>query len=429
MATDEQLIEQIKQGKSEVFEQLFRKYQKQVYSICLSIVKKHHDAEEVTQDTFVHAYLKIEQLKKPERFSAWLKRIAQNLSKNYLNSKQERTVPLVAATEDISTQTTPERLLLKRELIDAIIEAIESLPQEDKEMIQARINGLSHSEISKQFGISISTSTTRLYRIRKKIKAHVKDLLNAIIGLPKLLSLEKIISGGIVAMKIGTSTKVTIGVIGAIVAGFIGFQTVTHKEPQQVKVKPTEKATQQKTVRPTSQPKSVRKRSDDSEKIQDEQYSDEDIEEALAWLESLEKEEEDSTEFKPSKEENLTDEEMAKEAKRQRIAQLTQQMEILWAQVKALNAETKQMDKEVEELRRQLRPAFPNSDAYVGGARNPEYQRALRRYYELRDRYEYFCKEVANPADRRNKEKKRQIAKEYVRLKRERNALQKSLEN
>ena len=215
MATDEQLIHQIKQGENEAFRQLFHKYQKQIYFICLNIVKNPHDTEEVVQDTFVHAYLKIEQLKKPDKFSAWLKRIAQNCSINYVNRKQEESIPLAVATAQISTQTIPDRLLLRRELIDAIMEAIESLPQEDREMIRARIDGLSHSEISEQFGISISASTTRLYRVRKKIKARMKDLLNAIVWLPKIPPFKKIISGGIEAMKIGTSKEVATGIFAA----------------------------------------------------------------------------------------------------------------------------------------------------------------------------------------------------------------------
>jgi len=225
MATDEQLIHQIKQGENEAFRQLFHKYQKQIYFICLNIVKNPHDTEEVVQDTFVHAYLKIDQLKKPDKFSAWLKRIAQNCSINYVNRKPEESIPLAVATAQISTQTIPDRLLLRRELVDAIMEAIESLPQEDREMIRARIDGLSHSEISEQFGISISASTTRLYRVRKKIKACMKDLLNAIVWLPKMQKathdfvlappFKKIISGGIKAMKVGTSKEVATGIFAA----------------------------------------------------------------------------------------------------------------------------------------------------------------------------------------------------------------------
>lgn len=67
MSTDEKLIQQIKQGESKAFGQLFSKYKNRIYSICLNIVKNPHDAEEVVQDTFIHAYLKIDQLKEPDR--------------------------------------------------------------------------------------------------------------------------------------------------------------------------------------------------------------------------------------------------------------------------------------------------------------------------------------------------------------------------
>ena len=334
MATDEQLIQKIQQGESEAFGQLFSKYQKQIYSIVFRIVKNPHDAEEVVQDTFVRAYLKLDQLKKLDKFSAWLKRIAQNCSKNYLNRKQEESVPLVVATAQISTQTTPDRLLLKQELIDAVMEVIESLPQEDREMIQARIDGLSHSEISEQFGISISTSTTRLYRIRKKIKARVKDLLNAIIGLPKMLSLKKIISGGILAMKIGTSMKVPIAIIGVIIAGTIVFQVVMHYKTQQIEVKPPERVTQQQIARPTSQPKPVRQRSGDSEKIIQDEQDIKQLEEVLAWLDSLKEEssiESDESDVSPE-----IDEENNSDSEEERMRKIEAEIPILEQELRTI---------------------------------------------------------------------------------------------
>ena len=90
-------------------------------------------------------------------------------------------------------------------------------------------------------------------------------------------------------MKIGTSTKVTIGVIGVLVAGFIGFQVVIHHKTQQIEVKPPGRVTQQQMARPTSQPKSVSQCSDDDEQDVGQ------LEEALAWFDSLK--EEYSTEF------------------------------------------------------------------------------------------------------------------------------------
>jgi RNA polymerase sigma-70 factor (ECF subfamily) len=174
------LIQQILQGDNEAFGQLFRKYNQQIYSICFSILNNSHDAEEATSETFIHAYLKLDQLERTDRFSAWLQKIARNCCIDLLRRKQEDTIPLALATEQTSSQTSPDRSLLKQELINAIMRAIKSLPQKDREVIQAYIDGLSHSEVSEQFDISISAAMTRLHRIRKKIIASVRDFLEGV---------------------------------------------------------------------------------------------------------------------------------------------------------------------------------------------------------------------------------------------------------
>lgn len=209
----------------EEFGELFRKYYPQIYSICLSILKDSHDAEEVTSDTFIHAYLKIEQLKEPDKFLPWLKKIARNRSKDFLRSKRKDTIPFVEASTP-TMHDTPERLLLKQELIDAIIEAVESLPLKDRKLIQAHIDGFSHKEISERLDISMQASKDRLYRVRKKVKAHIKDLLSSVFVLPKMLPLNKVISGGITAMKIVTSTKVSL-IISLIIHLFGYFVLLT----------------------------------------------------------------------------------------------------------------------------------------------------------------------------------------------------------
>ena len=90
-------------------------------------------------------------------------------------------------------------------------------------------------------------------------------------------------------MKIGTSTKVAISVIGVIVSGFIGFNVVRYYEIRQPEIKLSEKFTQQKT-RPTSKSESIQQSSNNSEKTAlAKQYTKKEIEEALTWLDSLEK--------------------------------------------------------------------------------------------------------------------------------------------
>ena len=318
MATDEQLIEQIQKGESEAYGELFRRYYQQINFICLSVLKNTHDAEEVTQETFIHAYLKLDQLKKPDKFFAWLKKIAQNRSKNYVRRTGPEMIPFNLASSQTAreeawvggypvqsgviplTQITPDEHLLKQELRDSIMEAVEALPPKDREVVQAHIDGLNHAEISERFGISVQASTSRLYRARKKLAAQVKDLLNAIFGLPKMLPVKKIISGGILAMKIGTSAKVTIGVIGVLVAGFIGFQIVMRQpdvkspgvETQQPVTAKVERSGATVAKKKLLSNESSHQRSDVGGVVtpdgQDtEQLDERKIEEALAWFDEL----------------------------------------------------------------------------------------------------------------------------------------------
>lgn len=100
-------------------------------------------------------------------------------------------------------------------------------------MVKARIDGLSHIEISRRFSISYRASLSRLYRARKKLIDRLKGLYS-IFGLAGRLGHKWIILGGVAAVKIGTGAKVTIGVIGILIVGFTGFKIVTHQPDQEI---------------------------------------------------------------------------------------------------------------------------------------------------------------------------------------------------
>ncbi len=322
MATDVELIEQIQKGKREAYGQLFRKYYQQIYSICFSILKNQHDAEEVTNDTFFHAYMKLDQLRQPNKFFSWLKKSAQNRSKNYLRDKPEDSLPLasaqtaddgievIASTQDGTLiQRAPDEHLLSQELADAIMEAVEALPMQYREVVRARIDGLEHSEIGEQLNISAQASMNRLHRARKQLLAHLKDFLNAIFGLPKILSFKNIISGGILAMKIGTTAKVTLCIISVLIAGFVGFQIVTHNPD----VESPKVVTQQQITR--SEVKQIPVSKMDS-RPSESKLSENKLEEFVAWLDSLEEAtpmEEINEEDKMEEQQELGNEELTEE--------------------------------------------------------------------------------------------------------------------
>ncbi len=167
MATDEELVEQVRRGEREAYAELFRKYYDYIYVVCLSMVKNPQDAEELAQEMFVHAYVKLDQLRDPARFFPWLKKMAHNRSRNYAQRTKAKIIQIpFSGTQRKSV--APDEELLRREVMEAIMGTVEALPVRDREVIQARIDGLNHAEISERFGISRGSRTVAVIRRHKE---------------------------------------------------------------------------------------------------------------------------------------------------------------------------------------------------------------------------------------------------------------------
>jgi RNA polymerase sigma-70 factor (ECF subfamily) len=222
-------VQQALLGDEQAFGQLVREHQSMVYSVCRSIVRNHHDAEEVMQDVFVQAYQKLSQLKEPNKFSQWLLRIAQNRSRSFLRYQKRHSLPIESGNFTPVVENSPEESILRQELVDAVKEAIESLPHKDRQIIKAHIDGLKPDEIHQATGLSYRAVISRLYRARRKIMEKVEHLLQFLGWLPKGL-LDKILVGGLNIMTIGKTATVvaTLICVGGI-ATFVGIKSMTRK--------------------------------------------------------------------------------------------------------------------------------------------------------------------------------------------------------
>jgi RNA polymerase sigma-70 factor, ECF subfamily len=76
---DSELIQAVRAGDREAFGRLVERYQAAIYRLCHGVTGNAPDAEELAHDAFVEAYLKLHQLRDPEKFAPWLKRLALNL--------------------------------------------------------------------------------------------------------------------------------------------------------------------------------------------------------------------------------------------------------------------------------------------------------------------------------------------------------------
>lgn len=130
MRADEDLVEQSKSGDRSAFEQLFIKYRDMVFNVAWSISGNREQAEDITQETFVKAYLGLPAFRGASRFTTWLYRIAVNQALRTKSSRDRRTEmerplgELVAA----SGHQQPGEVLELLEMEKSVRRAIADLP-------------------------------------------------------------------------------------------------------------------------------------------------------------------------------------------------------------------------------------------------------------------------------------------------------------
>ena len=229
MAKDNTLIYRAQTGDEEAFADLMREHYAFVYAIVLKIVKNSHDAEEVVQDTFLNAYRGLAQLQDATKFKSWLGEIAQNCGRNWFRKQRGETVSINEVSEEIlQTQDSPDELLTRQEQRELIRRTMATLPQKDREIAHAYyLEGASYDELTSAHGLSYSAIASRLSRAKRQLTKRLQYLLTGIFVSPAM-TLKKMYSGGLTAMKVGTVPKITLGVAALIGLIFIGFVTIRH---------------------------------------------------------------------------------------------------------------------------------------------------------------------------------------------------------
>ena len=227
MAEDNVLISRAQSGDEAAFTELMQAHYAYVYGVVIKIVNNPHDAEEVVQETFFSAYRGLPQLEDRRKFKGWLAKIARNRAQDLLRKQKVDTVPI----DEVSAHTlqTPEAVddeLIRDEQRELIRRAMETLSEKDREIASAYyLDGASYDELIQTHGLSYKAISFRLSRAKQRLIKRLRHLLTAIF-LPPATTLKQIYSGGLIAMKIGTAPKITVGAIGIIALLFVSVHQV-----------------------------------------------------------------------------------------------------------------------------------------------------------------------------------------------------------
>lgn len=173
MEREAELIMQIINGRSDLFEQIVLHYQNLVYSVCLNILRNPEDAENMAQEAFLTAYSSLSDYR-GDNFKSWLCRIAANKSID-CKRKDSRRGPVILITETDGAAESVEESFLRKEREAAIKTVLSELPEKYSSVIDAfYYGGLTVKEIADKLKLPDRTVETRLYRAKKLLRERME---------------------------------------------------------------------------------------------------------------------------------------------------------------------------------------------------------------------------------------------------------------
>ena len=180
MRNDTELIRRILKGDEAAFACLVRKYQKQVHAQAWRKIGDFHIAEDITQETFLQVYRKLETLKDPDQFPGWLYVITNHCCLAWLRKKRIQTQPLeeidIAMIEKssysrhVAEQQAESAAEAKRELVENLLA---KLKESDRTLITLYYFGeMTYAEIGEFLGVSTDAVRIRVRRVRERLKKY-----------------------------------------------------------------------------------------------------------------------------------------------------------------------------------------------------------------------------------------------------------------
>ena len=178
-------IEAAKNGDAEAFSKLYTLHKRRVYTLCLRMLGNVSEAEDMTQEAFLHLFRKIGSFRGESAFSTWLHRLAVNVVLMRLRKKSGTEASLDEMTEPDEESGGPRRDFGGPDLrlsgsIDRVNlqRAVEQLPPGYKAVFVLHdVQGYEHNEIAKIMECSIGNSKSQLHKARMRLRELLHEAL------------------------------------------------------------------------------------------------------------------------------------------------------------------------------------------------------------------------------------------------------------
>jgi RNA polymerase sigma factor (sigma-70 family) len=171
------IIEACKTGNDKARYELYQLYAKAMFNVCYRIMNKREEAEDMLQEAFTQAFMKLESYRYESNFGAWLKRIMVNTCINAINKKKVE----LSYCEEIYYHEIPEEEndTEVQFTVANVTKAMEELPKGGRMVFSLYLlEGYDHGEIAQILNITKSTSKSQFMRAKRRIVEILKEQKN-----------------------------------------------------------------------------------------------------------------------------------------------------------------------------------------------------------------------------------------------------------
>jgi RNA polymerase sigma-70 factor, ECF subfamily len=157
------------------FSELYRSHLRDVYSYAYYRIGNHHDAEDLTEQTFLQAWRHFERARREANgrpLRPWLIRIAHNLAANYYRDRSRRPQTPLDDADVVSAPHETAQLVEGRQELRDVLEGVAALPDDRREALIMRFAlGMDNREIARALGRSEGATKVLIHRAVKQLKA------------------------------------------------------------------------------------------------------------------------------------------------------------------------------------------------------------------------------------------------------------------
>jgi len=189
--SDEELIVACQNHQPGAIDQLLKRHKSTIVAMIRRRAPEWVDTQDIVQEAYIRMWKSIDQLRSPAAFKGWLGQIVTNLYYDEVR-RRVRNQDVISLDEPVEsddgskkveraiadTTTQPDKTFQRMELVQALGEALEKIPQQFRQSVLLReVDGLSYEEIAVITNTELGTVKSRISRARVKIQAQLAPYL------------------------------------------------------------------------------------------------------------------------------------------------------------------------------------------------------------------------------------------------------------